>query len=527
MKTAIDNYELGKLREINADCFKESISSKTNRFRCTECGEIVSLVVRKRGEKFFAHKSGKKEECELRVDGGSGLTVYDRIGLSLYLRKNKEGNFYFSILFRKVPANEFFTCKDRNPYIEIYDFKNYKKKERFYLNGDKFVSDKSNFIEISYLPKLSSKLYIKYSDNYTKLSFKKYWSDYINCPLPLYGSLFSAEENEGKIVRPWENISTYTEYYWVKKSRELSPYNEIEMKEVGNVFLKNQVYYVFKISINVSTENRIRYMSIAKYLEENLKVILLEKKSNIYPLWPPCIKSNEGYDAIRKTKLYSNVLSTNKNPEVYSYRKNLQNTTKLIVDNIGTKNMVLVDVTDEEILINVDRKVTSTGIIIRKNELPYVKEDRILINLENGDSIKGKIELNDTRDITIESLCDINLIKVGNDGKVEEFDKKNNFKIKDVKFGDRYFLLSNINKIAEITIKEKIINNKIFDEKQLLRTIKKSIGTNLIAISKDVRKTITCSLKYLKNKETRTLLRKYLLENRVPLRVYMILRGGR
>ena len=176
---------------------------------------------------------------------------------------------------------------------------------------------------------------------------------------------------------------------------------------------------------------------------------------------------------------------------------------------------------------SVDRKVTSTGIIIRKNELPDVKEDRILINLENGDSIKGKIELNDTRDITIESLCDINLIKVGNGGKVEEFDKKNNFKIKDVKFGDRYFLLSNINKIAEITIKEKIINNKIFDEKQLLRTIKQSSGTNLIAITKDVRKTITCNLKYIKNKETKTLLRKYLLENRVPLRVYMILRGGR
>lgn len=528
MKTAICAYELGKEKEISANIFKNKYEAEGYKFICPECGEQVSFVEKEKTKYFKHHKETEiSKECDKRVKGSKNLTVYEKLGLPLYLRKNCNGDYYFSILFKKIPTKAFLACKEKDSYIEIYDKFNIKEYERFYLNRGKFLEDESNFITISTLPKNSSRLYIRYSESSVENILKKYWSNYINCPLPINGALFSAEENEGKIIRPWENISTYTEYYWVKKSKKIIPYEEIKMEKVGKICLKGITYNVFKCSFNVNLENRKTYKRIANYLEENLNVILLEKKSNIYPIWPPCVKSNDGYEVNKVTKVYNKVLSSNDNPKVYSYRKSLINALNIKVDHMGKEKISAIDATYEEVLINVDRKVTSTGIIIRKNELSDVKEDRILINLENGDSIKGKIELNDTRDITIESLCDINLIKVGNGGKVEEFDKKNNFKIKDVKFGDRYFLLSNINKIAEITIKEKIINNKIFDEKQLLRTIKQSSGTNLIAITKDVRKTITCNLKYIKNKETKTLLRKYLLENRVPLRVYMILRGGR
>lgn len=528
MKTAICAYELGKEKEISANIFKNKYEAEGYKFICPECGEQVSFVEKEKTKYFKHHKETEiSKECDKRIKGNKNLTVYEKMGLPLYLRQNCNGDFYFSILFKRIPKKVFLSCKEKDSYIEIYDKCNSDEYERFYLNRGNFIEDESNFITISKLPKNSSRLYIKYSDTLTENIFRRYWSNYINCPLSFNGSLFSIEENKGKIIRPWENVSTYTEYYWVKKSKKNTPYEEIKMERIGEVFLKGINYNVFKCSFNVSIDNRNRYKKIANYLEENLSVVLLEKKSTINPIWPPCVKNNYGYEVGKVTKVYNRVLSFNDKPKVYSYRKSLINALNLTVDYIEKEKIAVVEATYEEVLINVDRKVTSTGIIIRKKDLPDLEKKRILINSKNKKIIEGKIEFNDTRDIEIESLCDIRLIKVNKEGKIEQFNYKNNFKIRNIKFGDRYFLLSNMNKIAEIIIREKAINYVSFDEEHLLKNIKQSKGTNAVSITKSIREMIICNLKYIKNKEIKNILRKYLVENKIPIKVFMILKGGR
>ena len=54
MKTAIDFYERGKLKEANADDYNRLSYYPRNRFICPECGEPVHLTGSKYSN-FFGH----------------------------------------------------------------------------------------------------------------------------------------------------------------------------------------------------------------------------------------------------------------------------------------------------------------------------------------------------------------------------------------------------------------------------------------------------------------------------------------
>ena len=94
MKTAIDCYARGKQREANADEYSRMRSYSQGRFICPECGELVHLT----GSKYSNHFSHYKKtdisaQCDRRVDGMPTQSVYERIGLPLYLRKDGNGDF--------------------------------------------------------------------------------------------------------------------------------------------------------------------------------------------------------------------------------------------------------------------------------------------------------------------------------------------------------------------------------------------------------------------------------------------------
>ena len=85
MKTAIDFYERGKLKEANADEYNRSSYYSKNRFICPECGEPVHLTGSKYAN-FFSHykKTDISAECERRVDAIPSSSLYQRMGLPLY-----------------------------------------------------------------------------------------------------------------------------------------------------------------------------------------------------------------------------------------------------------------------------------------------------------------------------------------------------------------------------------------------------------------------------------------------------------
>lgn len=103
MKTAIDFYERGKLKEANADEYNRAGYYSKNRFICPECGEAVHLTGSKYSN-FFSHykKTDISAECERRVDAVPTSSLYQRMGLPLYLRCENRERFGLYIGFKKI-----------------------------------------------------------------------------------------------------------------------------------------------------------------------------------------------------------------------------------------------------------------------------------------------------------------------------------------------------------------------------------------------------------------------------------------
>ena len=105
MKTALDFYARGKQKEANADEYDRSRYYSKDRFICPECGEPVHLTGN-RYRNHFAHfkKSDISAECDRRVDGSPTNSVYERIGLPIYMRVNSSGDFYLYMGFKALPT---------------------------------------------------------------------------------------------------------------------------------------------------------------------------------------------------------------------------------------------------------------------------------------------------------------------------------------------------------------------------------------------------------------------------------------
>lgn len=89
MKTAIDFYDRGKMKESNADEYSSGGYYFKGRFICPECGEPVHIS-KSRYSNFFSHfqKTEFSAECDRRVDGVTNSSIYERMGVPIYLRDN-------------------------------------------------------------------------------------------------------------------------------------------------------------------------------------------------------------------------------------------------------------------------------------------------------------------------------------------------------------------------------------------------------------------------------------------------------
>ena len=102
MKTALDNYALGKQQEVSAYSYSYIIRDQ-NRFICPECFESVTMVDGKLS-RFFKHhkKSASSIECERRVESSANQSISKRVGLPLFLRKDNK-KYVLCMGFRPFP----------------------------------------------------------------------------------------------------------------------------------------------------------------------------------------------------------------------------------------------------------------------------------------------------------------------------------------------------------------------------------------------------------------------------------------
>lgn len=534
MKTAIYHYSLGKQKEVQASDFVRGSSFLPGRFTCPECGENVFLTSRKYSI-LFSHYQKKETspECDRRVDGKSSLTIYERIGLPLYLRINND-NFYLSMGFSTIPFDILQKASREGAYIEISEnVRNSLNKYKYFINQERFYSDATTFIPIDFIPKHEHQYSISFSKGDSGYSLKKIWSDYADgfCNA---GALFTSNECGGKKIRHGDSISANTEYYWVRKDIRLPKYIPgIEMKLCGNLVLKDEKYYVFKGSFIVSLSNQRQFRQLADYLRNYMRVFLLEKQPDIIPLWPPCVRVCDGYEVFDiKKNIFCNVISSNEIPKVFIYQgsSNIYPKELLIKKTSAENSIISFRIYSDPTLINVDRKMISTGTYFKymKTELKELESE--IVEIENNEycDVNSLHQIRTDKELKFQTLTDVEVIRVDRRGNISKSRSTDGIlEIKELMYQDRIYILSHNRLIYSADIERVKISSYLmdYDDTKLYDFLKVHNRDVRVVMPVGVRKIIIKML--ISYSSSKKYLYDYLEKNTIPVTLANLLGGNK
>ncbi|HJE20110.1 MAG TPA: hypothetical protein K8V35_07140, partial [Aliicoccus persicus] len=201
METAIFLYSAGKQKEVFAYEFKKKKKYPKGSFICPECGEDVSLYFSNKQKNYFAHymRVGSEKECELRVDGNSNLTIYQRLSTPLYLKKSKLNGYELNLALKALNQELLIEAERENAYLEVIFG---ESKKRINIDRFNFSGEELNLFKIDQYPKFNKQFVIEYVN--LPASIDK-WSNFIN-PVLESGILFSLNSNIGKSIRHGDTI---------------------------------------------------------------------------------------------------------------------------------------------------------------------------------------------------------------------------------------------------------------------------------------------------------------------------------
>ena len=412
MKTAIDFYERGKLKEANADEYNRLSYYSRNRFICPECGEPVHLSGSKYSN-FFSHykKTDTSAECERRVDAISSSSLYQRMGLPIYLRCEGKEYFRLYIGFRKISETLLRTAMESNAFAVL------DGKVKYSISDERYSSRETSLIGIDYIPMYGRNYVISYLPGGIAPLLSESWSDYAD-GFSFDGAIFTVTGQGGKKVRHGDTISCGTEYYWVRRQPVLPSYVPgINMQKVGILGLKDNKWYVYKGCFESSLLDS-QYETLCQYLRNNLKVHLLEKKPEFLPMWPPVIKYEDGYVVDENIKaLYGYISSGNEEPKVYEFKGNRAQYNELFIND----KVARVYMDTNETVINIDRKYISNGVVLtkEKNICESQNLDIIVENDGEGQVIDGINEIK-CSGIRILGNTSFDVVVIHENGKIEK-----------------------------------------------------------------------------------------------------------
>lgn len=368
MKTALDFYERGKLKESNADEYYANSYYPKGRFICPECGEQV-YIRRSKYANFFFHfkRTDTTAECDRRVDGNSAESIYERIGLPLYIRQKSKNQYELFMGFKAVPDKIMNDAEINRIMLSI------DGKMRYTVNRERFSTENSVLLPLNYIPQYGQKYSVHLKPENMAYQLYKQWSNYAD-GFSNEGALFTVTDQGGKKVRHGDNISSNTEYYWVRKQMQI-PSNllGVDMKLVGSLELSDGKWNVFRGKF-ISLKNDSEFDFLVSFLRDNMKIHLLEKASEFLPLWPPVTKTDDGYLIDNKVKqLYGHVVSGNCAPKIYTYIGVNSNPQELVCDH----GIMKLNMMNTEMFINIDRKYISSGLRLCVGEKKYISLENI------------------------------------------------------------------------------------------------------------------------------------------------------
>lgn len=515
MKTAIDFYAKGKQKEANANEYERRSDYAQSRFICPECGEAVFLT----GSKYSNHFSHFKKmhsssECDRRIDGVPTDSVYQRLGLPIYLRKSNKTNFELFMGFKALPNSIMNKVEREQIYVKI------SGENKYLINRERFSTEQTSLIPIDYVPMSDQKYHISYEPEMDLIL--KYWSNYAD-GFSFQGALFIVTEQGGKKIRHGDSISCDVEYFWVRSQPQLPCLNPgINMKKIGDMRTKSGNYFVFTGTFRSDISDD-EFYSLTSYLRENLKVHLLEKQPEFIPIWPPVIRREDGYlvDSTLKN-IYGYVASGNDVPKIYCYQGIKAVPTELFTDDYVAKVPIL----DDSVLVNIDRKYVSSGTYLTHGNIKMEGHRCDVLVITNHDSmiLDETIVERTENTLLIESKQKLEFVVVRNSGQIEKAEGIGQFSFELLGKGDSIYILHNRNLLSIVTISVKASEENtesILEDKTLYLLLKKYKKSKKVQIPNRTRVRL---IKVRKNaKQSYKEIETILLEDKIPVPMIKLL----
>lgn len=483
MKTALDFYARGKQKEANADEYDRSRYYSRDRFICPECGEAVHLTGNGKNN-HFAHYPDKNNtisvECDRRVDGNPTDSVYERIGLPIYMRKNSSGDFYLYMGFKALPPGLMEKAIKESISVKIDGRNTYR------INTERFSCDGTALIPLDYIPLSGHKYHLYYKPVNKAYAVSQHWSDYAD-GFSYEGAIFTVSEQGGKKIRHGDSITTDEMYYWVRRQPQLPSFIPgIEMKKCGRLILKDNVLNVFCGSFS-SDISDTEFSYLTSYLRSNLKIHLLEKQPEFVPIWPPIVKTEDGYIINnREQSVYGYVVSGNDNPRIYVYQGIRKNPDELV----SVNHLTCVRVWDQEALVNIDRKYVSSGTLFLKRPRNIISNDTDVYELIDDECVvleKGNICRNCNK-ILFQSGYQTDFILIRKSGRIEKNGGIGEYIFEDLQDGDLIYILQNRLLISLLTVSiDKQQEDVTISDEELFRLFRKFKGTKKVKLPHKIR----------------------------------------
>ncbi|KIL07335.1 hypothetical protein SR42_14205 [Clostridium botulinum] len=500
--------------------FDKSISSKERKFICLCCGEYLSYVISDKKKPYFRHSNENEttKKCEMRIAYDSQQTIYQRIGLSLYLKKAGTEVFQLYIGFRKIDSSIFDLQVESKGKIIIKSVnKSIMRSCEYILNNYNFSCEYTTLKRVDFI---SKKYQITYTNSVLEKNLIKVWGEEIEGFLGNEG-IFTFNENGGKKIKINEEIETNTEYYYIGLNELIfKRYDNIQVTYRGDLEVNNSDYYFFKYKvykISFTPINEAEFIKVRILCRDRFRVSLYYNKTEFIDLWPPSIICTEGIKFITLKNQAIGIVETDKQEELYCNDKQnfYQIRLKKLLQN---KYMVSIPIRNHEILFTLQEQYNSI-FFINAGYLSKIKEYKNQIIIKNDNyqeiqkGIKNMLPLKQSINITSKSRCKI-LRKNGNELEIKKVTQDNDLKLENIKYGDTITsLYSGKEEVLLQYIKEQKYSYELMYSKLYLK-IKNDK-------SERVDFPIYIKNKLLKSKEYSPMYRAvkiYMFENKIPIK---------
>ncbi len=296
------------------------------------------------------------------------------------------------------------------------------------------------------------------------------------------GAIFTVSEQGGKKIRHGDSITTEEKYYWVRRQPQLPSFIPgIKMEKCGRLILKDNILNVFCGSFS-SELSDAEFNYLTSYLRTNLKIHLLEKQPEFVPIWPPVVKTENGYIVNnREQSVYGYVVSGNDSPRIYVY----QGIRKIPDELVSANHLICVKVWDQEALVNIDRKYVSSGTLLLKRPRAIITNDVEIYELIDDAyvSLEKENVYRNCNKILFKSGHQTDFILVRKNGQIEKNGGIGEYAFENLQDGDLIYVLQNrcLVSIFVVSIEKKQGDMKISDE-ELYRLFGKFKGTKKVRL---------------------------------------------